>query len=286
MKHQTIRVIIGLLLLVSQSLVADPVLDQEYGLIDKGGYGSISFNTKAQTFTVGLDGYLTGFEIPLTGVGTATFEIHRTVNGRPVFGSTPIATSTIEIELTQTPTWFFFDISAFGISVYAGEMLALVTGVFTGNDSPVNWRGAGPSIPDPRTYDRGAFYSTTFQSPSSYLLSSSYSVIEDYSFRTYVYEQPPSDSDGDGIADINDFCQFSSLNASVVVGSCDSSVTNKLDVNGCTIIDKIEMCKDINIRHGHFINCVDKLTKTLRSENIINISESGSIKACSATSNK
>jgi len=222
MKHQTIWVMICLVLLISRPLVAAQVLDQEYGLIDKGGYASISFNTRAQTFTVGLDGYLTGFEIPLTGVGTATFEVHRTVNGHPVFGSTPIATATIDVELTQSPTWFFFDISAFGISVYTGEILALVSGVSTGNNSPVNWRGAGPSIPDPRTYDRGAHYSTTFQSPNSYLLSSSISVIEDFSFRTYVYEQPPLDSDGDGVADINDTCQISNLNASVVVGSCDS----------------------------------------------------------------
>ena len=192
MKNRAKMCVTGFVLLISQSLGAAPVLDQEYGLIESGGSGSISSNTKAQTFTVGTDGYLSGFEIPLTGLGSATFELHETVNGIPIFGSTPIASSTIQIDLTQAPTWFLFDISSHGISVTTGEILALVAGDSTGTTSLINWRGAGPSIPDPRTYDRGAFYSTSFQSPDAYVLSSSSSVLEDFSFRTYVNNQPPS----------------------------------------------------------------------------------------------
>ncbi len=193
MNTRILKTLAYFILLFSHSLGAVPILDQQYGLIDRGGYGSIGFNTKAQTFTVGLDGYFTGFEIPLTGLGSATFEVQKTVNGVPVFGSSPIASSTIEISLTQTPTWFLFDISSYNISVKTGDILALVASDYsTVNNSPINWRGAGPSIPDPRTYDRGAFYSTTFQSPDTYVLSSSLSVLEDFSFRTYVDNQPMS----------------------------------------------------------------------------------------------
>ncbi|MEM7264172.1 MAG: hypothetical protein AAF488_19460, partial [Planctomycetota bacterium] len=53
-------------------------------------------------------------------------------------------------------------------------------------------------------------------------------------------EETAADSDGDGIPDDEDACPNSDLSPTVVIGDCDSGVTNHLLPNGCTIKDRID----------------------------------------------
>lgn len=52
----------------------------------------------------------------------------------------------------------------------------------------------------------------------------------------------PNDLDGDGITDSQDACLDSDLLPTVVVGSCDSTVTNTIFPSGCTISDVLAEC--------------------------------------------
>ena len=88
------------------------------------------------------------------------------------------------------------------------------------------------------------------------------------------------DSDGDGIADDDDECPDSDLNATVVIDGCDSKVTNTLFAGGCTISDLVAACAEGASRHGQFVSCVARMAGDLKSAGIITGQQRGAIQAC------
>ncbi len=94
-----------------------------------------------------------------------------------------------------------------------------------------------------------------------------------------------ADQDGDGVLNDQDICPNSDLSETVVIGSCDSNVTNIVMENGCTISDEILSCVSGSTNHGQFVKCVSNVTNRLKKEGIITGKEKGKIKKCAAKSN-
>lgn len=84
------------------------------------------------------------------------------------------------------------------------------------------------------------------------------------------------DMDGDGVLDSDDMCPASNMSSTVVIGNCDSKVSNTLDTNGCTISDYVLACANDN----NFDKCVKKLGKKLKKEDIISNNDKNDIKQC------
>jgi len=140
---------------------------------------------RAQTFTVGLSGLLTGFEVSMAGGlegGTSDFEIWSTSGGVPqTIPGTALAAGTVSFG-TETEAWVGADISAFGLNVTVGDMLALVQigGSSTGSAS---W--AGTSVGG---YAGGEAFGTYPSNPSGAwnVLTSAGGDTRDFKFRTFV----------------------------------------------------------------------------------------------------
>jgi hypothetical protein len=90
------------------------------------------------------------------------------------------------------------------------------------------------------------------------------------------------DSDVDGALDDEDCCNNSDFRPTVVIGSCDSGVENRLVDCGCTISDRVIQCADRTKNHGQFVSCVAKMTNNLRREKIITGKEKGALQSCAA----
>jgi hypothetical protein len=79
-----------------------------------------------------------------------------------------------------------------------------------------------------------------------------------------------ADEDNDGVNDDADQCHGTDLTAAtVVIGGRDSGVPNPLFSTGCTIKDLVNQCAAANPKDSRFRNCVNDLTKQLRSDGII-----------------
>jgi hypothetical protein len=96
---------------------------------------------------------------------------------------------------------------------------------------------------------------------------------------------PESDLDGDGVSDDKDECPNSDLSSTVIVGSCNSRVTNTLFPTGCTISDQIVECTTGANNHGKFVSCVAHFTNTLKKNGTITGQEKGAIQSCAAQAN-
>ena len=93
----------------------------------------------------------------------------------------------------------------------------------------------------------------------------------------------PGDRDGDGVLDTPDACPYSNLSATVVIGTCDTSVGNPVNANGCSILDQVVKCAVGVQDQGEFVGCVSRLTDDLKNGGIINGSEEGAIQSCAET---
>jgi hypothetical protein len=140
----------------------------------------------AQTFTVGLSGLLTRFEVSMAGGlqgGTSNFEIWSTSGGVPqTIPGTALAAGTVSFG-TETEAWVGADISAFGLNVTVGDMLALVQ---IGGSSTGSAYWAGTSVGG---YAGGQAFGTYPSDPSgawNVLTTSDGSVTNDFKFRTFV----------------------------------------------------------------------------------------------------
>lgn len=128
-KHKLLN-LTALMVLASISTTgyAIPVLDQLYEPTVGCCFGIGQASTGgAQTFTVGISGQLTGFDVtldghPLNGYdGDVTFQIMDSSFSTSLF-STTVAKTTIDS--TQFLE-YFFDVSSAGISVSTGDVLAI-----------------------------------------------------------------------------------------------------------------------------------------------------------------
>jgi hypothetical protein len=90
------------------------------------------------------------------------------------------------------------------------------------------------------------------------------------------------DEDGDGLADADDACPASDLAATVVIDGCDSSVTNALDGDGCTISDLVADVAAAALNHGGFVSGVAHLLNDLKKAGVIAGSGKGTIQRCAA----
>jgi hypothetical protein len=106
------------------------------------------------------------------------------------------------------------------------------------------------------------------------LSDNAYSIAEVQAFT--------ADADGDGIPDAKDDCPHSNLNATVVIGGCDSGVLNALLPSGCTIADLIAACAAGASNRGKFIGCVSQLANNLRKAGTITSQQVGAILSCAA----
>jgi hypothetical protein len=69
-----------------------------------------------------------------------------------------------------------------------------------------------------------------------------------------------ADFDLDGVNDDLDQCPASILTATVQIDACDSGAPNPLDETGCTLADRIALCRTAARNHGGFVSCVVHLT--------------------------
>jgi hypothetical protein len=172
--------VLGVLIGTAPAAKAVPILDQVF--VPTYGYQYAELRDgflRAQTFTVGLSGLLTGFEVllsaPGTG-GTATFGIYSTTGGVPNIHSAPLATATLVLPgLSDTAAFFFGNVSAYGVMVNAGDVYAIG---FTSSGDPATWRGSmdGQELAH---YLGGTMYGQGWTSPFE-------ALPNDLGFRTWV----------------------------------------------------------------------------------------------------
>ncbi len=156
-------------------------LDQEF---DSGTIGPIVGGgaDAAQTFTVGLDGLLTEVQVRAGRIGGAPLlvDVRRTTGGAPIeddsdtLASVTVPAADVSVNVSGSPPPFLsIDVSGFGVSVSAGQVLAIVL------RQPVagGFYALGAGIGNP--YGAGDGY-TRFESPSWF--NGGY----DLDFRTFV----------------------------------------------------------------------------------------------------
>lgn len=164
-----------------------PILDQQY--TPESGYAFMHAEliedfVRAQTFTVGLSGLLSGFDVYLStpgSGGTLTFKVYHTIGGVPDLGSASLAEATINIsdlpDYPNDPIFYSGDLSGSGLMVTLGDVYALVVQ----GSGQATWRGeyddgSGFALPH---YAGGAAYGPTWTEPLGLLGG-------DLGFRTYV----------------------------------------------------------------------------------------------------
>ncbi|HET7437357.1 MAG TPA: thrombospondin type 3 repeat-containing protein [Thermoanaerobaculia bacterium] len=91
-----------------------------------------------------------------------------------------------------------------------------------------------------------------------------------------------TDDDNDGVLDVNDDTQFSDLRPTVVIGSCDTGVTNTLFPNGSTLADRIAKIKASAANHGDFVSGVNALLNELKAQGLITGAQKAAIGSCAA----
>ncbi len=91
-----------------------------------------------------------------------------------------------------------------------------------------------------------------------------------------------ADTDLDGVANELDCSPNSDLRPTIIIGECDSGVTNTLFSNGCTISDLIAQIAANSSNHGNFVSGVAHLTNELKNAGLITGSQKGAIQSCAA----
>jgi hypothetical protein len=88
------------------------------------------------------------------------------------------------------------------------------------------------------------------------------------------------DADGDGIPDALDRCRGSDLSERVVLGRCDSGAGNDLDVDGCTITDRVAAITAGASNRGQFVGRVVQLWHELHDREFLTRAEAKAIYRC------
>lgn len=91
-----------------------------------------------------------------------------------------------------------------------------------------------------------------------------------------------ADADLDGVPDNFDCEPNSNFAPTVVIGGCDSGVTNFLFTSGCTLSDLIAHIAANSSNHGQFVSGVADLTNQLKKAGLITGAQKGSIQSCAA----
>ncbi len=88
------------------------------------------------------------------------------------------------------------------------------------------------------------------------------------------------DSDGDQTPDSADECPASDLSSTVVIGGCNTRVSNKPMGDGCNLADLIGDCARTARTHGEFVACVTNLTRKLKWAGLLTDREMFAIRRC------
>ena len=91
-----------------------------------------------------------------------------------------------------------------------------------------------------------------------------------------------ADADTDGVPDNVDCEPHSNFAPTVVIGGCDTGVTNFFFTTGCTLSDMIAHIAAQSSNHGQFVSGVANLTNQLKSAGIITGAQKGLIQSCGA----
>ena len=144
-----------------------------------------------------------------------------------------------------------------------------------------------PAAPEPNVYEAAAAGSG---------LGSAIAVVPGLGFAigeplanggaVYLYSTLP-DSDGDGVADVDDHCPDSILDPTVIFGDINTGVENRVNAEGCSIADQFaELMPASGWRnHGKFVSSSVKLVKRLLREGEINAEEAQALRSGAAQSN-
>jgi hypothetical protein len=88
-------------------------------------------------------------------------------------------------------------------------------------------------------------------------------------------------SDRDGVPDGADRCLASDIRATVIIGACNSGVTNDVQADGCSVSDVVARCSGTRNR-GQYASCVAKATSALEASGVISDAEHDKIQSCAA----
>jgi len=183
--------------LVPTLCLGDMVLDQS--LTSGTIQGTLGAPDNAQTFTVGLDGTLSAVHVQLTRIGSKdlVFDVRNTVGGAPTeddSGLNVLATRTISYGdlLSGEPTWVELDLSPEGISVQAGDVLAIVLRVPDSPEYPTYFwlcQQSGDLYSDGQRWTRSATWNVGVIG-STWNGTYSSNAVSDMNFRTFVTPVP------------------------------------------------------------------------------------------------
>ncbi|MGB7904801.1 MAG: hypothetical protein WCF43_08920 [Steroidobacteraceae bacterium] len=183
-KHKLVAILAAGLLAVPMAVQAAPTLDQANDS-PFAGFAQIAGEYRAQTFTVGITGTLSRFEVQLFGVGAtgnAVFEIWNTTTGEPTaIPGTALASATISFSGVNH-TFVGADLTP-GISVRAGDVLAIV--LKGGASQLAYWDNTGDLYPS-----GSAFTTDTADPTGPWIQIGGFPGSRDFSFRTYVDVTP------------------------------------------------------------------------------------------------
>ena len=88
-------------------------------------------------------------------------------------------------------------------------------------------------------------------------------------------------SDRDGVPDGADRCLASDIRPTVIIGACDSGVTNDVQADGCSVSDVVARCSAAG-NHGQYASCVAKATNALQTAGVISDADHDKIQSCAA----
>ena len=167
-----------------QIVQSAPILDQQYTPATDYAFMHAELDydyVRAQTFTVGLGGLLSGFEVYLStpgSGGTLTFKVYPTISGVPDLGSASLAEATISISgLDDDPIFYSGDVSGSGLMVSPGDVYALVVQ----GSGQATWRGEYDDSGFPLPYYTGGAAFASGWTPGTIVAAGG-----DLGFRTYV----------------------------------------------------------------------------------------------------
>jgi len=185
-KHKLVAILAAGLLAGPMAVQAAPTLDQA-NESPFTGFAQIAGEYRAQTFTVGITGTLSRFEVQLFGVGATgnvVFEIWNTTAGQPAaIPGTALASATISFSGVNH-AFVGADLTP-GISVRAGDVLAIV--LKGGAGQLAYWDNTGDHYPS-----GSAFTTATADPTGPWIQIGGFAGPQDFSFRTYVDATPAS----------------------------------------------------------------------------------------------
>ncbi len=91
-----------------------------------------------------------------------------------------------------------------------------------------------------------------------------------------------ADADMDGVADADDACPSSNIAATVAINGCETGVVNGIDVDGCSLSDRIASCGAGNPSRWAFVQCVTALCDSLVAHGELSSAERNAIVSCAS----